>query len=107
MSSFVYDQALIPEDADFQALMSPGPALSEHRPIMVRRFRWLHGSANRAVSSRQSNWHVKWPDVSSSDEDGLPRLREVIARHDRAQGLGQNFLFDFNLTCASGALQHL
>ena len=33
-------------------------------------------------------------------EDGLPPLREVIARHDLAarKGLGQNFLFDFNLT---------
>lgn len=33
-------------------------------------------------------------------EDGLPPLREVIARHDLAarKSLGQNFLFDLNLT---------
>ncbi len=33
-------------------------------------------------------------------EDGLPPLREVIARHDLAakKALGQNFLFDLNLT---------
>jgi 16S rRNA (adenine1518-N6/adenine1519-N6)-dimethyltransferase len=33
-------------------------------------------------------------------EDGLPPLREVIARHDlkARKGLGQNFLLDFNLT---------
>lgn len=33
-------------------------------------------------------------------EDGLPPLREVIARHDLSakKGLGQNFLFDLNLT---------
>ncbi|QIG50689.1 16S rRNA (adenine(1518)-N(6)/adenine(1519)-N(6))-dimethyltransferase RsmA [Nordella sp. HKS 07] len=33
-------------------------------------------------------------------EDGLPPLREVIARHglDARKGLGQNFLFDLNLT---------
>jgi 16S rRNA (adenine1518-N6/adenine1519-N6)-dimethyltransferase len=33
-------------------------------------------------------------------EDGLPPLREVIARHgfDARKSLGQNFLFDFNLT---------
>jgi 16S rRNA (adenine1518-N6/adenine1519-N6)-dimethyltransferase len=33
-------------------------------------------------------------------EDGLPPLREVIARHglDARKSLGQNFLFDLNLT---------
>lgn len=33
-------------------------------------------------------------------EDGLPPLRDVIARHDLAakKALGQNFLFDLNLT---------
>lgn len=33
-------------------------------------------------------------------DDGLPPLREVIARHDLAakKALGQNFLFDLNLT---------
>jgi 16S rRNA (adenine1518-N6/adenine1519-N6)-dimethyltransferase len=33
-------------------------------------------------------------------DDGLPPLREVIARHglDAKKGLGQNFLFDLNLT---------
>jgi 16S rRNA (adenine1518-N6/adenine1519-N6)-dimethyltransferase len=33
-------------------------------------------------------------------EDGLPPLRDVIARHDLGakKNLGQNFLFDFNLT---------
>ena len=33
-------------------------------------------------------------------EDGLPPLREVIARHDLGakKSLGQNFLFDLNLT---------
>lgn len=33
-------------------------------------------------------------------DDGLPPLREVIARHDLAakKSLGQNFLFDLNLT---------
>ena len=36
----------------------------------------------------------------SAAEDGLPPLREVIARHDLAakKNLGQNFLFDLNLT---------
>lgn len=35
-----------------------------------------------------------------SSEDGLPPLREVIERHDLApkKSLGQNFLFDLNLT---------
>lgn len=35
-----------------------------------------------------------------SNEDGLPPLREVIERHDLApkKSLGQNFLFDLNLT---------
>ena len=33
-------------------------------------------------------------------DDGLPPLREVIARHDLSakKSLGQNFLFDLNLT---------
>ena len=32
--------------------------------------------------------------------DGLPPLREVVARHglDARKALGQNFLFDLNLT---------
>ena len=36
----------------------------------------------------------------SGAEDGLPPLREVIARHDLGakKSLGQNFLFDLNLT---------
>ena len=36
----------------------------------------------------------------SLSEDGLPPLREVIARHglDARKSLGQNFLFDLNLT---------
>ena len=33
-------------------------------------------------------------------EDGLPPLREVVAAHglDAKKSLGQNFLFDLNLT---------
>ncbi len=36
----------------------------------------------------------------SAAEDGLPPLREVIARYDLGakKSLGQNFLFDLNLT---------
>ena len=36
----------------------------------------------------------------TSSEDGLPPLREIIARHglDARKSLGQNFLFDLNLT---------
>lgn len=38
--------------------------------------------------------------MTSSGEDGLPPLREVIERHGLAakKSLGQNFLFDLNLT---------
>jgi 16S rRNA (adenine1518-N6/adenine1519-N6)-dimethyltransferase len=42
---------------------------------------------------------VKWRQLPVV-EDGLPPLREVIARHDLGakKSLGQNFLFDLNLT---------
>ena len=45
--------------------------------------------------------------------DGLPPLREIVARYDLApkKSLGQNFLFDFNLTLkiakAAGDLRHV
>ncbi len=40
------------------------------------------------------------PSFPAKSEDGLPPLREVIARHglDARKSLGQNFLFDLNLT---------
>ena len=40
------------------------------------------------------------PDSSKAGGDGLPPLREVIAAHGLApkKSLGQNFLFDLNLT---------
>ncbi len=48
---------------------------------------------------RRSNWQVKWQPMSVAD-DGLPPLRDVIARYDLGakKSLGQNFLFDLNLT---------
>jgi 16S rRNA (adenine1518-N6/adenine1519-N6)-dimethyltransferase len=48
---------------------------------------------------RRSSWQVKWQPMSVA-EDGLPPLRDVIARYDLGakKSLGQNFLFDLNLT---------
>src|SRR5436190_7884654 len=57
------------------------------------------GKPIRKASLRRSNWQVKWRPMSAA-EDGLPPLREVIVRYDLGakKSLGQNFLFDLNLT---------
>src|SRR5215204_4163085 len=53
----------------------------------------------RKASSRRSSLPVKWQPMSVA-EDGLPPLRDVVARYDLGakKSLGQNFLFDLNLT---------
>src|SRR5215212_5264979 len=53
----------------------------------------------RKASLRRSSLQVKWRPMSAA-EDGLPPLRDVIARYDLGakKSLGQNFLFDLNLT---------
>src|SRR6201986_3248406 len=51
----------------------------------------------RAACSRRSRWRGIW---LRQEADRLPPLREVIAAHGLAakKSLGQNFLFDLNLT---------